>query len=121
MAKINDYYQKKKLMEQLANELSQLEEDTILKSELDFEKKVRALMDEYEKSPKDVLEILAAIDPGVAQKTTASAGAPKRVMKAYKNPHTGEVVRTRGGNQKTLNEWRKEYGRATVQSWQQDD
>jgi hypothetical protein len=41
-------------------------------------------------------------------------------MKTYKNPHTGEVVQTRGGNHKTLNEWRKKHGKEAVQSWQQD-
>jgi len=44
----------------------------------------------------------------------------KRPMKTYKNPHTGEVVQTRGGNHKTLNEWRKKHGKEAVQGWQQD-
>ena len=53
MAKINDYYQKKQLMEKLAAELEQLEKDQALKGELEFENKVRALMKEYDKSPKE--------------------------------------------------------------------
>ena len=123
MAKINDYYQKKQLMEKLAAELEQLEKDQALKRELEFEKKVRGLMKEYDKSPKDVLQILSAIDPSItaAKAETASAGSrPKRPLKIYKNPHTGEVVKTRGGNHKTLNEWRDKYGKEAVQSWQQD-
>lgn len=66
MAKINDYYQKKQLMEKLAAELEKLEKDQALKSELEFENKVRDLMKEYDKSPKDVLQILSAIDPSIA-------------------------------------------------------
>ncbi|AMQ87958.1 MULTISPECIES: histone-like nucleoid-structuring protein, MvaT/MvaU family [Marinobacter] len=122
MAKINDYYQKKQLMEKLAAELEQLEKDQALKGELEFENKVRALMKEYDKSPKDVLQILAAIDPSIAgAKADASTGTrAKRPMKTYKNPHTGEVVKTRGGNHKTLNEWREKHGKEAVQSWQQD-
>ncbi|GAA0841373.1 H-NS histone family protein [Marinobacter pelagius] len=122
MAKINDYYQKKQLMEKLAAELEKLEKDQALKKELDFENKVRDLMKEYDKSPKDVLQILSAIDPSIAgTKAEAAAGSrPKRPMKTYKNPHTGEVVKTRGGNHKTLNEWREKYGKEAVQSWQQD-
>jgi hypothetical protein len=122
MAKINDYYQKKQLMEKLAAELEKLEKDQALKSELDFEKKVRALMKEYDKSPKDVLQILASIDPSIGGvKAEAATGSrPKRPLKTYKNPHTGEVVKTRGGNHKTLNEWRDKYGKEAVQSWQQD-
>ncbi len=122
MAKINDYYQKKQLMEKLAEELGKLEEDQALKSDLKFEKEVRDLMSTHEKTPKDVLQILAAIDPSIAMgNSSASNGGPKRSMKSYKNPHTGEVVRTRGGNHKTLNEWRSQYGRETVKSWQHDD
>ena len=122
MAKINDYYQKKQLMEKLSEELAQLEQDQALKGELEFENKVRALMSEYNKAPKDVLQILSAIDPTVAgaKATVANGSRAKRPMKTYKNPQTGEVVQTRGGNHKTLNEWRKKHGKETVQSWQQD-
>nr|WP_297400154.1 histone-like nucleoid-structuring protein, MvaT/MvaU family [uncultured Marinobacter sp.] len=121
MAKINDYYQKKQLMEKLAAELDQLEKDQALKSELDFEKDVRALMKKYDKSPKHVLQVLAAIDPSVAgaKGDTSTGTRAKRPMKTYKNPHTGEVVKTRGGNHKTLNEWREKHGKEAVQSWQQ--
>ncbi|MFV8570556.1 histone-like nucleoid-structuring protein, MvaT/MvaU family [Marinobacter sp. SBS5] len=123
MAKINDYYQKKQLMEKLAAELEQLENDQALKRELEFENKVRELMTEYDKSPKHVLQILAAIDPSIAgtKAETATGTRAKRPMKTYKNPHTGEVVKTRGGNHKTLNEWREKYGKEAVQSWQQQD
>jgi len=122
MAKINDYYQKKQLMEKLAAELEKLENDQALKGELEFENKVRDLMKHYDKTPRDFLQILAAIDPsitgGKAEVTTGTRA--KRPMKTYKNPHTGEVVKTRGGNHKTLNEWREKHGKEAVQSWQQD-
>ena len=122
MAKINDYYQKKQLMEKLSEELAKLEQDQALKSELEFENKVRDLMKKYDKSPKDVLQILGAIDPSIsgAKADTASGSRPKPPMKTYKNPNTGEVVKTRGGNHKVLNEWRQKHGKETVQSWQQD-
>tara|TARA_R110001592_G_scaffold272055_1_gene538593 strand:+ start:638 stop:1006 length:369 start_codon:yes stop_codon:yes gene_type:complete len=122
MAKINDYYQKKQLMEKLADEINQLEQDQSLKRELAFENSVRELMKEYDKSPKHVLQILAAIDPSIAgAKAESSTGTrAKRPMKTYKNPHTGEVVKTRGGNHKVLNEWREKHGKEAVQSWQQD-
>lgn len=122
MAKINDYYQKKQLMEKLAEELQQLEQDQALKGELEFEKKVKGLMKEFNKAPRDVLQILSAIDPSVVGGKASETGATraKRPMKTYKNPHTGEVVKTRGGNHKTLNEWREKHGKEAVQSWQQD-
>ena len=52
MAKINDYYQKKQLMEKLSEELAKLEQDQALKSELEFENKVRDLMKKYESRRK---------------------------------------------------------------------
>jgi len=39
-----------------------------------------------------------------------------RQVKVYKNPHTGKVVETKGGNHKTLKEWKAEQGAATVES-----
>ncbi|WP_203141766.1 histone-like nucleoid-structuring protein, MvaT/MvaU family [Marinobacter mangrovi] len=122
MAKINEYYQKKQLMDKLADELKKLEEDNALKRELEFEEKIRALMKDYNKSAKDVLQVLGAIDPSVSGAKADAAGSsrPKRPLKTYKNPHSGEVVKTRGGNHKTLNEWREKYGKEAVQGWQQD-
>jgi hypothetical protein len=121
MPNINDYYQKKQLLEKLSKELNKMEQDQALKSDLEFEEKIKGLMDEHKKSPKDVLQILGAIDPSVASAKTDGGGVrAKRPMKTYKNPHSGEVVKTRGGNHKTLNEWRQKYGKEAVQSWQQD-
>lgn len=122
MANINDYYQKKHLVEKLSEELQQLEQDQALKKDLEFEKKIRDLMKSHDKSPKDVLQILNAIDPSVGGGRVDSAPGTraKRPMKTYKNPHTGEVVKTRGGNHKTLNEWRDKYGKEAVQSWQEN-
>lgn len=122
MAKINDYYQKKQLMEKLSEELAKLEQDQALKGELEFETRVRELMEKHNKSPKDVLQILGAMDPSIAggKADSGTGSRPKRPLKTYKNPNTGEVVQTRGGNHKVLNEWRKKYGKEKVQSWQQD-
>ena len=117
MAKINDYYQKKQLMEKLANELEKLEQDNALKAELEFENKVRDLMKKYDKAPNDVLQILKAIDPSIGALPSTETGRPKRALKVYKNPHTGEVVKTRGGNHKTLKLWREQYGKEAVQGW----
>ncbi len=48
-----------------------------------------------------------------------TSSRPKRALKTYRNPHTGEVVQTRGGNHRTLNQWREQYGKEAVQSWQE--
>lgn len=121
MARINDYYQKKQLMEQLADELSKLEEDQGLKQDLEFEKEVKDLMEQYDKDPRDVLQILSAIDPSIGSPQGTTGTRAKRPLQTYKNPHTGEVVKTRGGNHKTLKEWREKWGKDEVAGWKQDD
>lgn len=123
MAKINEYYKKKQLMDQLAQELQEMEQNNDLKKEFEFKDNLSKLMDQYDKSAKDVLEVLANIDPTIRSKADAASGSgdtrKKRPLKVYKNPHTGEVVKTRGGNQKDLNAWRQQYGREAVDSWVQ--
>lgn len=119
MAKLSNYLEKKRLMEKLADELRQLEEDTGLKQELEFEADIKALLKEYDFTAKHAFNVIAAADPSLDLNATSTSDGPKRKMKTFKNPHTGEIVKTRGGNQKTLNEWRKEYGAETVASWEQ--
>lgn len=108
----------KALADQLAH-LESLKNDDGLKKEIEFETKLKALMGEYGKSLNDVVLIL---DP------TSSAGGAKRsqkldlrrkprAVKVYKNPHTGAVIETKGGNHKLLKAWKEEYGNDTVDSW----
>lgn len=66
-------------------------------------------MGEYQKSLRD---IIALLDPDASRnsKTPRAAKAPTskraRRVKQYKNPHSGEVIETKGGNHKTLKEWK---------------
>jgi hypothetical protein len=46
-----------------------------------------------------------------------AAGKRTRKMKQYSNPNTGEVIETKGGNHKTLKEWKAKWGGAVVESW----
>jgi hypothetical protein len=75
-------------------------------------------MSEFDKSAADVS---ALRDPkpssGAAKSASTAGGRRKRKLKIYKNPNTGEVVETRGGNQKTLKAWKDQFGGDTVESW----
>ncbi|MGE7959709.1 histone-like nucleoid-structuring protein, MvaT/MvaU family, partial [Pseudomonas sp. NPDC089530] len=53
--------------------------------------------------------------PRVAAKTTGTKRARK--VKQYKNPHNGEVIETKGGNHKTLKEWKAKWGGDVVEGW----
>ncbi|MEC8919259.1 histone-like nucleoid-structuring protein, MvaT/MvaU family [Salinicola sp. LHM] len=120
MSLLSDYVKKEQLLKQLEEELKRMEGDQRLKSELEFKEKLEALMAEYGKTTRDVIELLNPkadnAQPAAAQ--TGSAGSRrKRKLKIYKNPNTGEVVETRGGNHKTLKAWKDEHGSDTVESW----
>jgi hypothetical protein len=76
-------------------------------------------MGEYQKSLRD---IIALLDPDAKVGRTARASKPAvtkraRKVKQYKNPHSGEVIETKGGNHKTLKEWKAKWGADVVESW----
>lgn len=122
MSKIAEFRAAEKaLAEQLAH-LESLKKDAALQQEIQFEEKLRELMGAYGKSLRDVVAILdpASARGAVARATgTGRAKRRLRVVKVYKNPHTGEVVETKGGNQKTLKAWKAQYGSDVVESWLQ--
>lgn len=116
---LSNYMRKEQQLKQLQSELESLENDDRLKAELEFKSRLEELMAEFGKSANDVVSLLdpkPAAAPVRATGATAS-GRRKRRLKIYKNPNSGEVVETRGGNHKVLKAWKEEFGSATVESW----
>lgn len=74
---------------------------------------------EYNKSLKDVISILDPRSPSTSVKSISSDIRTRkaRAVKVYKNPTTGEVIETKGGNHKGLKAWKEQYGAETVESW----
>lgn len=107
----------KALQEQLA-QLESLKNDAGLKKEIEFEEKLQGLMKTYGKGLREIISIL---DPAHGKAGTPVATAPKqrraRVVKVYHNPHTGELIETKGGNHRGLKAWKEQYGGPTVDSW----
>ncbi|MDI5891804.1 DNA binding protein [Halomonas sp. LR5S20] len=103
-------------MKELAEKLKKMEEDPRLQAEIEFKNQLEALMKEYDKSAADVLSLLRPDSAGDSGQK-GQGQRRKRKLKIYKNPNTGEVVETRGGNQKTLKAWKEEHGDETVESW----
>lgn len=124
MSVLSDYIKKEQLLKQLQEELSALEDNKELQQELEFKDALTRLMTEYGKVSRDVCEMLdpSYNAPGAGKKATgANDGRKKRTLKVYKNPHTGETVETRGGNQKQIQEWKSEFGNEEVVSWIVDE
>ena len=118
MSKLAEFRQLEKHLAEQLQALEALKGDVGLKKEIEFETKLRALLGEYSYSLKDVINLL---DPKSGRRAPvaepqASTRKPRQV-KVYKNPNTGEVVETKGGNHKTLKEWKAEHGSATVETW----
>lgn len=119
MSLINEYRATEEAIKELQERLKNLSQDDKLQKELEFEGKLRGLMAEYQKSLRD---IIALLDPesrsSKAPRATKATGSKRaRKVKQYKNPNTGEVIETKGGNHKTLKEWKAKWGNETVEGW----
>lgn len=118
MSKLAEYRQLEKHLAEQLKALEVLKGDDGLKKEIEFETNLRKLLDQYGFSLKHIINLL---DPQSAKRTQATAATPgtrkPRQLKTYKNLHTGEVVETRGGNHKTLKEWKAEHGADVVEGW----
>ncbi|MGJ8513756.1 histone-like nucleoid-structuring protein, MvaT/MvaU family [Carnimonas bestiolae] len=125
MAVLSDYLKMEKELEELQARLKAMESNESFKNELEFKSKLEALLEQYGKKPSDVIDIL---DPqgslNRATKATGNSGQGtrrKRKLKVYKNPHTGDVIETRGGNHKELKAWKEQHGSDTVEGWLVDN
>lgn len=119
MSKIAEFKALEAQIAEHKKRLEALQDDAGLKKEIEFESKLRKLMGEYSYSLRDVIALL---DPeaGKTQKSAAAKPARReRALKRYKNPKTGEVLETKGGNNKQLRAWKEEHGAETVESWVQ--
>ncbi|MDT4854368.1 hypothetical protein FQZ97_886690 [compost metagenome] len=115
MTKLAEY---RRLEAELAAQLQQLDalkNDNHLKREMQFEEKQRALMAEYGVSLRQIIQILDPAPATIVQEP-GRKHRPRKV-KIYKNPHTGEVVETKGGNHRVLGAWKEQYGAKEVESW----
>ena len=122
MSLINEYRATEEAIKELQERLKSLSADDKLQKELEFEGKLRELMGEYQKSLRDIIALLDPESKSAGKATRATNKAPAaskraRRVKQYKNPHNGEVIETKGGNHKTLKEWKAQWGSEEVESW----
>ncbi|MEE9103744.1 histone-like nucleoid-structuring protein, MvaT/MvaU family [Pseudomonas sp. QE6] len=116
MSKLAEFREaERQLKEQLAL-LEKLKNDSSLKKELEFKDQLQALMDQYGMNLRNVINIL---DPQTTGEPAPTQQRRSRQLKVYKNPNSGEVIETKGGNHKTLKAWKQQFGAETVESWLQ--
>lgn len=116
MSLINEYRATEEAIKELQARLANLSQNDKLQKDLDFEKKVRALMGEYSMS---LPELVSLMDPEskVVKADQVKATRRPRKVKQYKNPHDGSIIETKGGNHKELKAWKAQYGDEVVEGW----
>lgn len=118
MSKLAEYRQLEKHLAEQLQALEALKGDDGLKKEIEFETKLRKLLEHYGFSLKHIVNIL---EPQTRARRPAAAPAVStrkpRELKVYKNPNTGEVIETKGGNHKALKEWKAKHGANVVEGW----
>ncbi|AZZ78147.1 transcriptional regulator [Pseudomonas sp. RU47] len=118
MSKLAEYRQLEKHLAEQLQALETMKGDDALKKEIEFETKLRELLDKYGFSLKHIINLLDPQSSSRRQAPAQTTGTRKpRELKTYKNPHSGEVVETKGGNHKTLKEWKTKHGADEVESW----
>ncbi len=114
MSKLAEFRAAEQALKAQLAQLEALKNDAGLKKEIEFEEKLRGLMKTYDKSLRDIIAIL---DPSAGRVAAAPKQRRARVVKVYQNPHSGELIETKGGNHRGLKAWKEQYGAATVDSW----
>jgi len=105
------------LREQLAR-LESFKHDKELEREIEFENKLKGLLQEYGFKLQNIVDILAPQPIHIAE---LDIGRRTRKTQIWTNPITGEVLETKSGNNKTLKAWKAEYGEQFVAGWLQKD
>lgn len=117
MSIISKYRTTKEAIKELQQQLEALERNEELKKEMEFEEKLQSLMAEYGKSLRDINALLDPQSQNTNTSTQSRSTRRTRKTKRYTNPHTNEVIETKGGNHKQLKEWKATYGGSTVEGW----
>lgn len=115
--KLQQYLQTKIAKEQLEKELAVIEESPSFQDDLKFLKELEELIELHDKTRIQVAELL---NPTPTQKAIASYTKPPRKPREerhYRNPHTGEEVKTAGGNHTVLKQWRKDHPDVNLKDW----
>lgn len=117
----------------LMGKLEKIKNDASLDKDARFYQEFVALKAQYNFTATDVLRLLRPADSVAApsliedlfevllseDKLAAAANSITKPLRRYRNPHTGEVVETRGSNHCRLREWKKQYGADVLPAWRE--
>ena len=115
--KLQQYLQIKKEKDELQNEIDRIESSESFQEDLKFLSELEELIELHGKTKIEVAELL---NPTPTQKAIADFTKPPRKpreVRHYRNPHTGEEVKTAGGNHTVLKQWRKDNPDIDLKDW----
>jgi hypothetical protein len=126
MVTMSLYHEFKQLEQSVAAaqaRMNAIAQDPLFMAEQKFDQDLRGLMGEYDKSLRDIIVILDPSQLGTTVSNKKQSGEKltrtPRTLKRYVNPHTNEVVDTKGGNNLAIKAWKAQYGADTVKAWLQ--
>jgi hypothetical protein len=118
MSLIHEHHELKQTIAAAQERLAVIEADPEFARDKEFEDKLRALLGDYHRSLRDIVNLL---DPESRRPAAFRTAEPKnrrpRQVTRYTNPHDNTVVESKGGNHRTLKEWNEKYGKDVVKSW----
>lgn len=113
-----DYDEK---VESYLHSFGQLPDEGITPELEECAKEFMRLLDEYGYTVKDAVCLLDPISRlrlhVPASPVLVGRKNRSKRLKTYTNPHTGEVVQSKGGTLLILRLWRQQYGAEVVRSW----
>ena len=108
-----------KQMAELEKELKIIENSAAFKKENAVKRALSSLMKKHAYSQNDLIALLQddQKEPLKRRKKPAGSKRKPRKLKVFKNPETGEIVETRGGNHKVLKAWKAQYRLNNIDDW----
>jgi len=127
--KIAEYTAAELALAKQVTALEELKNDPELKLELEFNSEFEALLSKYSFSKSKLYAFLEA-QYGAAKAVETKAPRPVKANKEkagyeghkdklWTNPHTGEAVKSRRRDHKTILGWIEQHGLETVMTWMQ--
>ena len=108
MSKLKLYNQKKKELERLQQELDKLENSSALQKEMEFRQDLEAVVEKHGMTLSDLADFLAKSSAEMGIKVKGTRKQP--VLRTFKHPTTGEVIKARRTSNKKLKSWAIELG-----------
>lgn len=109
-----------KQLEEIQKNMAEIENNEDFKKEILFKKDLEKVIKNHGMTREKALAALGGVDrESLESKEKNGKSRKKRKLKVYTNPHTGDVIETRGGNHAVIKEWKAEYGADEVESWLQ--